>query len=112
MIYGDGEKARDFVFVYVADVVKMNILVARSGETGAFNISGGRSTGLNESVSIMGTIAERCLRLENMQSRPGDIRDSPADINLAEKIGYVPEYPVEEGLRRHWPGSLCGRADC
>lgn len=71
----------------MADVVKMNILVARSGETGVFNISGWRSTGLNESVSIMGNIAGRRLRPEHMQSGPGDIRDSPADISLAEKIG-------------------------
>ncbi|RLI88769.1 MAG: nucleoside-diphosphate sugar epimerase, partial [Candidatus Altiarchaeales archaeon] len=32
--------------------------------------------------------------------RPGDIRNSLADISLAkQKLGYVPEYSLENGLK-------------
>jgi UDP-glucose 4-epimerase len=33
------------------------------------------------------------------EARAGDIRDSVADISLAENLGYSPKYTMEEGLR-------------
>ena len=53
MIYGDGEQTHDFV--YVADVVKANILGSR-GTTGVFNIACGQSISLNALTEIIGDI--------------------------------------------------------
>ncbi|MFA6672899.1 MAG: NAD-dependent epimerase/dehydratase family protein, partial [Methanoculleus sp.] len=46
IIYGDGEQTRDFIFV--ADVVRANILAMESDASGIFNIAGGRRISLNE----------------------------------------------------------------
>ena len=37
------------------------------------------------------------------EPRPGDIRDSQADISLAKEVlGYHPRFEFEEGLKRTW----------
>ena len=100
-IFGDGTQSRDFT--YVANVVEANILGmrAKEGFGEAFNIAcGGR-------VSV-GCIAQTVINLLNqsvkpvyMQPRPGDPRDSLADISKAQELlGYHPLVSFEEGLRR------------
>jgi len=34
--------------------------------------------------------------------RPGDIRHSAADVSKARALGWEPQIPLEEGLRRLW----------
>jgi len=95
VIFGDGKQTRDFV--YVKDVVRANILASRSG-SGVFNIAGGRSTSLNDLAFLIGKILERNIQPEHRDPRPGDIRDSLADISRARDIGYKPETSQEDGL--------------
>ena len=95
VIFGDGEQTRDFV--YVKDVVHANILASRSG-CGIFNIASGRRTSLNELASLIGKILECDVQPEHDDPRPGDIRDSLADISRARDIGYKPETSLEDGL--------------
>jgi UDP-glucose 4-epimerase len=95
VIFGDGEQTRDFV--YVKDVVHANILASRSG-CGIFNIAGGRRTSLNELASLIGKILDRDVQPEHEDPRPGDIRDSLADISRAGDINYKPETSLEDGL--------------
>lgn len=75
-----GEQTRDFI--YVADVVKANILASR-GCTGIFNVACGRSISLNILVAIIGKILGRDVRPRYEVSRPADIRHSLADIKKA-----------------------------
>jgi UDP-glucose 4-epimerase len=95
VIFGDGEQTRDFV--YVADVVKANILASRSS-TGVFNIAGGKSISLNALAKTIGKILGREVTPRYEAPRTGDIRHSLADISCAESLGYSPEYSIEEGL--------------
>ena len=99
IIYGDGEQTRDFTFV--ADVVQANIRAMESDARGVFNIACGRRVSLNTLASILMEITgTRCSPLYEAP-RPGDIRDSLADITRArEAFGYVPQYSIEEGLRQ------------
>lgn len=94
IIYGDGEQTRDFV--YVMDVVRANILASNSRSVGVCNIASGESMSLNRLVGIMWKDAVMPIYAE---PRPGDVRHSLADISKAEKIGYMPAYTMEEGLR-------------
>jgi UDP-glucose 4-epimerase len=96
VIYGDGEQTRDFV--YVMDVVKANILASRSDLSGVFNIAGGKSISLNQLAELIGRALGRDVVPKHIGSRPGDIRDSLADISRAKQIGYAPGYTMEEGL--------------
>jgi hypothetical protein len=83
-----------------------------SDARGVFNIAGGRRISLNQLASIlMEATGTRCDPIYEAP-RAGDIRDSLADITRArEAFGYDPQYPVEEGSGRRWPGSGSGRND-
>ena len=96
VIYGDGEQTRDFV--YVADVVKANIL-ASCGNTGVFNIACGKSISLNALAEMIGNILGRQVKPRYEAPRTGDITHSLADISRAKSLGYSPDYSIEEGLK-------------
>jgi nucleoside-diphosphate-sugar epimerase len=103
LIYGDGEQSRDFT--YVENVVNANLQAFEApGVAGmAFNLgTGGRYT-LNETLRVLEKFAGRAADANYTQPRPGDIRDSQADISRArEKLGFNPGISFEEGLRRTW----------
>lgn len=97
-IYGDGEQTRDFTFV--RDVVKANILAMQSDAEGVFNIACGRRISLNELANQIMLISG--IKIDPIYDtvRPGDVRDSLADISIAKKMmGYAPDYNMDLGLR-------------
>jgi UDP-glucose 4-epimerase len=102
-IHGDGLQSRDFT--YIADVVAANLRAADaaadrcSGLT--FNVAGGRPYSLLELLDILSRITGQRAEPRFTSPRPGDVRHTWADISLTESgIGYRPEVPFEEGLRR------------
>jgi UDP-glucose 4-epimerase len=102
-IYGDGEQSRDFV--YVENVVEAILLAAEGkGAPGlALNIGTGNRYTLNQTLALLEKITGRPARAKYAAPREGDIRDSQADISLAqEALGYHPRFGFEEGLKRTW----------
>jgi UDP-glucose 4-epimerase len=97
VIYGDGEQTRDFV--YVADVVKANILASRGSALGVFNIACKKSISLNVLAAKIGEILGREVKPRYEAPRPADIRHSLADISKASSLGYIPDYSIEDGLK-------------
>ena len=98
VIFGDGEQTRDFTFV--KDVVKANILAMESDAQGTFNIACGQRTSLNELAARITAILGMSIRPIYEAPRPGDIRDSLADISAArERLGYEPEFDLQTGLQ-------------
>lgn len=98
IIYGDGEQTRDFIFV--ADVVRANILAMEGDASGVFNIAGGSRISLNQLSSILAEITGIHHRPIYEPPRPGDVRDSLAEITRAgEAFGFSPRYTLEAGLR-------------
>jgi UDP-glucose 4-epimerase len=100
MIYGDGVQSRDFVFV--KDVVRANLLSAfAKGASGAcFNVGTGHSIQVNQLWNSICRLSGIQIDAEHAPQRPGDIRDSLADITLAgEVLGFSPEYDFEKGLQ-------------
>jgi nucleoside-diphosphate-sugar epimerase len=101
LVYGDGEQYRDFV--YVANVVEANLLAGRvpTAAGRCYNIGCGRRTTLNDLLRILGRLVGREVSPRHADARPGDIRESVADISRAQaELGYEPLIDVEEGLRR------------
>jgi UDP-glucose 4-epimerase len=96
VIFGDGEQTRDFVFV--ADVVAANLLVAESDLCGTFNISGGAAITMNQLAGEVMKLAGRRLTPVHQEARPGDIRHSLADISRAREFGFEPRYSLGSGL--------------
>ena len=97
VIYGDGNQTRDFVFI--SDVVKANIVAAESEATGVFNIGSGCSTSINELARRIIAISDSKLQPLYKESRVGEVRNSLADLTLANGIGYKPNSSLENGLR-------------
>lgn len=97
VIYGDGEQTRDFV--YVADVVKANIIACSNVRaTGVYNIACQKSISLNTLVEVIGEILGKEVHPRYELPRAGDIRHSLADIAQAKGIGYYPDYSLDDGL--------------
>ena len=99
-IFGDGEQTRDFV--HVNDVVQANIKAAESiGISGAFNIASGTSITINKLVELI-TKNNRTVKIEYGPLRPGDVKDSLADISLGyQKINYSPMVNIEKGIEEY-----------
>jgi len=100
-IHGDGEQSRDFT--YVDNVVAATIAAAHAaGASGrAFNIAGGSPASVNHVADTIGAVLGKPVEKRFQPSRPGDIRDSWADLSASrEVLGYEPSITLEEGLRR------------
>ena len=100
-IYGDGKQSRDFTFV--ENVVDANLLAADApGIAGrVFNVADGRSIDLLRLIEVLNETLGTAVRPVHEDPRPGDIRESQADITQARTLlGYEPKIGFEEGLRR------------
>lgn len=99
-VYGDGHQSRDFT--YVANVVEGNLLAADApGVAGSvFNVASGRSISLVELLAELNDVLGTNVQPVHEPPRPGDIRESLADISAARRsLGYEPRVGFEEGLR-------------
>ena len=104
VIFGDGEQARDFVFV--DDVVRANLLAADAGERAwgrAFNIGRGERRTVNELLStIRSLVPGEHPAAVHEPPRPGEVRDSWSDIASAgETLGYAPGGHLRGGPAAH-----------
>jgi nucleoside-diphosphate-sugar epimerase len=100
-IHGDGEQSRDFT--YVDNVVAATIAAAAApGASGrAFNVAGGAPASVNHVAESIGAILGLPVEKRFEPPRPGDIRNSWADLAAARAVlGYEPSVSLDEGLRR------------
>lgn len=102
-IYGDGEQSRDFT--YIENVVNANLLAAEAPAAKVagqmMNVATGTRITLNDTFRILRDLTGFEGEPVYDAPRAGDIRDSLADIGLAEKLlGYRPSVDFREGLRR------------
>jgi UDP-glucose 4-epimerase len=99
-IYGDGEQSRDFT--YVEDVVGLLFKAADApGVSGqVFNAGNGNRYTLNQTWDLLQKIEGVHLPPNYGPPRPGDVRDSQADVTAAvQKLGHKPQFSFEQGLR-------------
>ena len=108
-INGDGETSRDFC--YIDNAVQANLAAATVADAAAvnqvYNIAIGGQTTLNELFAILAGLLARHdpaiaeARPQHRDFRPGDVRQSRADISKArDLLGYWPTHDVREGLER------------
>ncbi|MHB8470410.1 MAG: NAD-dependent epimerase/dehydratase family protein [Gaiellaceae bacterium] len=100
-IHGDGGQSRDFT--YVGNVVDATISAGHAhGASGEiFNIAAGAPASVNELADSIGALLGQPVEKRHVGARPGDIRDSWADLSKAGRIlGYRPSIDLQEGLRR------------
>ena len=99
-IFGDGVQSRDFV--HVSDVIQafycaIRNIEAKRGEV--YNIGSGTATSINELASLLISSKGKDLQVIHKPALEGEIKDSKADISLAENdIGYSPHVLLSDGL--------------
>ncbi|PYO40593.1 MAG: LPS biosynthesis protein WbpP [Gemmatimonadetes bacterium] len=102
-IYGDGSQTRDFV--YVANVVRANLLAAQAPAARVagqvFNVGCGRSVSVNELWDRVRALTGVPVLPRREAARAGEVQSSLASIAKArDLVGYRPEVDFDEGLRR------------
>lgn len=102
-IDGDGEQTRDFT--YVENAVQANIRSFFSDQPEAlnkiYNVAVGERVSVNDLFKIIAEITSCTAKPEYRAPRPGDVRDSLADISLAKQLlKYDPKVKINDGLSR------------
>lgn len=98
IIYGDGNQTRDFI--YVEDIVEANLLLAESEFTGPINIATGESITINKLLGLIEDILDVDIKPIYHDPRPGDIKESVADISLLESLGFKKITKLKNGLEK------------
>ena len=101
VVYGDGLQSRDFT--YVDNVVEANLLASEADNAAgkAFNVAcGGRYTLLDLLAKLKEILGSEIEPIHEAP-RAGDVKDSQASIEAAERaLGYRVKVGFDEGLRR------------
>jgi len=97
-IYGDGKQTRDFI--YIGDVNRANIIAMETEASGVFNIGSGKSINIENLAKLIIKLTGSESKIVYEEPREGDIIDSVANIEKANKIlGFEPKYSLEEGVK-------------
>lgn len=98
VVFGDGTKTRDYVFV--ADVAQAN-LFALSAPPGAYNIGTGRETSVLELLALFEQVVKRKVDVVFAPERKGEISRIALSVERAKRaFSWVPRVSLEEGLER------------
>ena len=100
VIYGTGEKRRDFI--YIDDVVVFVLLVLKDGRTDGriFNVGLGMNHSVNEVFQTVEDVLKTGLRPIYMDDLPGEAQVTLADIGDARALGWEPLVGLREGVER------------
>jgi len=99
VIYGDGTKLRDYV--YIDDVVAANIAALERGGNEVFNIGSGVPTSDDQVFYLVqGVLGMTDVGPRYVPRRPGEIERIYLDVSKAKRLlGWEPKVPLEVGAR-------------
>ena len=100
VIYGNGEKRRDFI--YVDDVNDLQLLVMDhpGAEGKVLNVGTGTNLSVNEVFRLVEDQLKTGLTPLYKPDLPGEAEITLADITASKSLGWAPKVNVAEGLRR------------
>ena len=99
IINGDGEQLRDYV--YIADVVRANLLVLNAGDNDVFNVGWGKGTSVNEIFHSLKVITESDAKEVHGPPKLGEIRQTYLNsVKAKQTLGWEPQISLNQGLRK------------
>jgi UDP-glucose 4-epimerase len=99
VIFGDGTQTRDFV--YVGDVAEANVRVLGRSMPEPINIATGVETTVNDLFARLRALTGAAVDPTHGPAVPGEVHRIRLGITRAETLlGWRPQVPLEEGLRR------------
>jgi len=98
LINGDGLQTRDYV--YIGDVVRVNIAAIKSDFVGPVNIGTGIETDVMTLFDILKSASGRNIEEKHGPAKTGEQMRSVLDNSLAGRVlDWKPEVSIEEGLK-------------
>lgn len=98
-LFRDGEQTRDYV--YVADVIRANLLASQAKESAVVNCGSGTATSFNELVAILNTVLGTTRVPEYIENpHRGRYQDhTQCDLTRARALlGFVPAFDIRAGI--------------
>ena len=98
VIYGTGEKRRDFV--YVDDVNDFHMLCLDDPRTDnrIFNVGSGVNYSVNEIYHMVSDLLDIYISAVHQPDLPGEAQITLADIGEAKSLGWMPKTDIKTGL--------------
>lgn len=100
VIYGDGSKRRDFIFV--DDVNDFHLLTLRDPRTdgGTYNLGSGVSHSVREIFDLVASQLQIETAPIHEPDLPGEAERTLADLSESLALGWAPQVRIEDGIAR------------
>jgi UDP-glucose 4-epimerase len=99
IIYGTGEKRRDFVYVDDVNDFHMMCLADPLTDNRVFNLGAGTNYSVNEIYRIVSELLDIHTTPLRQVDLPGEAETTLADITEAKKLGWQPKTDIRTGLK-------------
>ena len=99
-VFGDGSTERDYTYI---DDILQGVLAAidRDDAFEIYNLGESRTVPLALLIELLEKNLGRAAKIRRLPAQPGDVRRTYASIEKARtNLGYIPQVPIEEGIRR------------
>lgn len=98
-LFGDGTRSQDYV--YIDDVIEVNILSAQKLRSGTYNIGSGKKTTMKDLAETIVNVFHSSSKIRYDPSKPQEFSIG-IDITKAEKeLGYKPRFNLRDGLSKY-----------
>jgi len=105
IIFGNGSSTRDYI--HVEDLCKgiklaiKHLKSENSEKLDIFHLANNNEISLNNLAEVLSKVHGESLKINYLQSRIGEVHRNFADISKAiEILGFKPEIPLDEGLKK------------
>lgn len=100
IIYGTGEKRRDFIYVDDVNDLHLRVLEDPRSNGKVINAGTGTNFSVNQVYELIEGLLKTGLRPIYKPDLPGEAQMTLADTTEAEKLGWKPKIGIHEGLKR------------
>ncbi len=100
IIYGTGEKRRDFIYVDDVNDLHLVILEDHRADGKIFNVGSGVNFSVNEIYQLVEDLLKTGLQPIYKPDLPGEAQITLADISAAKSLNWKPRVDIRDGLCR------------
>lgn len=99
IIYGSGEKRRDFVYVDDINDFHIQCLTDVRTDNRVFNLGAGVNYSVNDIYALVSDLLDIHMDPVRSPDLPGEAQETLADISAARGLGWAPKTDIQTGLQ-------------